>query len=421
MKTNSERCLLSIALLFLCALALIFNGCAFYDLKKEIEMSDKTFGLAGKVATPSSRKEPVLVLLYSEKKEIIAYTLTQDTGHFSFLAPAGTYYLAAFEDLNNNLSQDSGEPAGFFGRPDRIVMPSSADSGSRLHLDIRLTEENLSARKFETAIDVQKHKAGALAKFGQITTLDDQIFNQENGSTGYWKPMTFLRDFGVGIYFIEPYSPDKIPILFVHGANGTPVGWKPIIAQLDRTRYQPWFYYYPSGFRLGDISRALSNILIRLHDTYQFNTLYITAHSMGGLVSRSFIMKNVFESQKSFVKLFISISTPWNGHGAAAKGAKQAPVAIPSWHDMTPDSEFIRGIYKRPLPAGVRFYLFFSFRGNCSLFMNNNDGTVELSSELDYRAQADAARIFGFDEDHDSILTSQRVIKKYVRILESVR
>ena len=37
--------------------------------------------------------------------------------------------------------------------------------------------------------------------------------------------------------------------------------------------------------------------------------------------------------------------------------------------------------------------------------MGNNDGTIEIASELDYRAQRDAKRIFGYDEDHGSILT----------------
>ena len=76
-------------------------------------------------------------------------------------------------------------------------------------------------------------------KFGQITTLDVKIFARENGSTGYWKPLTFLRDFGIGVYLLEPYDPDKIPVLFVHGAVGTPAGWKKLVATMDRTKFQP--------------------------------------------------------------------------------------------------------------------------------------------------------------------------------------
>ena len=281
------------------------------------------------------------------KKEIVEYTLPEDTGDFSFLVTEGAYYLAAFEDIN-------------------------------------------------------------------------KIFMQENGSTGYWKPLTFLRDFGHGVYFIEPYDEDKIPIIFVHGASGTPVIWKKLVEQIDRQQYQPWFYYYPSGIQLDLIARGLNNVVKRLHDTYRFNKLYITAHSMGGLVSRAFLMKNVFEDGQDYIKLFVSISTPWNGHRAASSGVERAPAVIPSWYDMVPDSDFIQSIYKREFPSDIRFCLLFSFRGSCRMNMGNNDGTVELASVLDSRAQTDADTIIGFDEDHVSILSSQEVIVRYYEILNSL-
>ena len=52
--------------------------------------------------------------------------------------------------------------------------------------------------------------------------------------------------------------------------------------------------------------------------------------------------------------------------------------------------------------------------------MGNNDGTVELASVLDSRAQTDADTITGFDEDHISILSSQEVIAHYYQILNSL-
>ena len=84
---------------------------------------------------------------------------------------------------------------------------------------------------------------------------------------------------------------------------------------------------------------------------------------------------------------------------------------------MIPESEFIQGLFKKDFPPELKFYLLFSYRGDCSLFLANNDGTVELASELDYRAEADAEGIFGFDEDHGSIVTSPRFIEYYLKIL----
>ena len=52
--------------------------------------------------------------------------------------------------------------------------------------------------------------------------------------------------------------------------------------------------------------------------------------------------------------------------------------------------------------------------------MANNDGTIELASELDYRAQRQASQCIGFDEDHMSILESRELIETYNHILDSI-
>jgi pimeloyl-ACP methyl ester carboxylesterase len=386
---------------------------------------EKHYTLAGNVALPSSPYGTVLILLYSAKMEenkLVSYTIPADTGHFSFFVSKGMYYLTAFEDRNNNLSYDKGELVGYFGAPDKIVIPAEnvtpQNSGDVLNLDMELKYTDHYLAGFQPAIDLERINQSVFVKFGQISSLDDKIFSAENGANGYWKPLTFLRDCGFGIYFLEPYDPEKIPVLFVHGALGTPEGWKNIVERLDRSRFQPWFYYYPSGFRLEDVADALNEIIKKIHETYGFKTLYITAHSMGGLVSRSFIMKNFYQDHQDYIKLFISISTPWNGHRLTEKGVKKAPEAVPSWHDMVPDSDFIRSVFQMDFPEECTYYLTFSFKGNCSLFLYNNDGTVELSSELDYRAQNDADMIFGFDEDHGSILISPEFLDYFRQILD---
>ena len=410
--------------MILCLIAFL-SGCAFMDLKKEIVEAEKTYGLAGKITLPSSHRGSVVVMLYSQKEgknEIVGYTIAADTGYFTFFMTKGVYFLAAFEDLNHNLSYDEGEPAGYFGAPDTIILPpkgrAATGENELLNLDFRLKETDRFLSGFPATVDAQKISKSVFVKFGQITTLDDLIFRAENASIGYWKPLTFLRDFGIGVYFLEPYDPDKIPVLFVHGAVGTPLGWKKIVETMDRTKFQPWFYYYPSGIRLDDAASGLNEIIKRIHASYGFKTLFVTAHSMGGLVSRSFIMRNVYGDKQDYIKLFVSISTPWNGHRLSAKGVEGAPTAVPSWHDMIPDSPFIQTLYKKDFPPELKFYLLFSHRGDCSLFLYNNDGTVELASELDFRAQAGAERVIGFDEDHDSILISPGVLEYYHKILD---
>ena len=400
-------------------------GCFFRDLEKDLGEYATSYALVGKIHTPSGNQSKVIVILFSEKdgNQIpVRYVFPEDTGHFSFLVKPGIYHLKAFEDLNENLSHDPGEYAGEFVDPIKIV-PQESRAGEkakkvREDLDIRLAP----AIDFFDGLDMTARLAMEqmpVFKLGAIARLDDAIFDPANGSTGYWKPLTFIQQFGIGIYFLEPYDPARIPVLFVHGATGTPTGWKDMAGSLDRDRYQTWFYYYPSGIRLDVAANILQGLIQTLHDKHGFDRLYITAHSMGGLVSRAAILAKQSHSGETYIKKFVSLSTPWGGVQMAQKGVEKAPTAIPSWHDVAPDSDFLRGIYSRSLSPDVDFYLLFSHKGNCSLFMENNDGTVELDSELDYRAQADAAGIYGFNEDHVGILSSREVIERYRKILDS--
>ena len=101
------------------------------------------------------------------------------------------------------------------------------------------------------------------------------------------------------------------------------------------------------------------------------------------------------------------------------KGVKHAPAVIPIWHDMVPDSPFIRSVFSRKIKPDIPFYLLFSHKGNCSMFMDNNDGAVTIKSQLDPRAQADAISMWGFNNGHLDILSSPDVLVKYREILNN--
>ena len=121
--------------------------------------------------------------------------------------------------------------------------------------------------------------------------LDDERFSAENGSQGILgRDWISIKKIGGNIFFLEEYDPEKIPILFIHGAGGTPKGWEYFVNNLDRSRFQPWLFYYPTGARLKAMSYLLFWKLYNLQIKYKFDTLYLTAHSMGGLVARSLIM-----------------------------------------------------------------------------------------------------------------------------------
>lgn len=412
----------------ICGLCLIIllNGCAFFKLEKELAGLEDVYVFRGKIIDSSSHKKDILVVVYKKTPDDVllnqAVIVNPQSGDYSLKVKKGTYFIGAFEDLNNNLAHDDGEPAGYYGKPDAIEITGDPmdlqHPRTRTGLDFSISASKRFPDGYHGEIRLTSEIVKqSVIKTGELIRFDDKIMAQEFGSKGYWEPLTFLREVGIGIFFLEEYDEDKIPILFIHGAVGTPSGWKETIEQINRDRYQPWFYYYPSGLPLDKMGAALNTLVNELHRRYGFKKMYVVAQSMGGLVARSFIVKSVYESKQDFIKLFISVSTPWNGHRMSEKGVKQAPVAVPSWHDMVPGSEFIEKLYERKLPSFLKHYLFFSYKGNCSLFLENNDGTVELASELDYRAQSEADRIFGYNEDHGSIIYSERYLSQIQELL----
>jgi len=401
-------------------------GCMFQDVKKEIQEEKTTYSLFGRVEGIRQTQADVFVLLYAKKGNSLMldrYTLPDDTRTYSFVVNPGTYVVVAFEDRNFNQVYDSGELVGAWGRPDDIVVTSGNKTEAKKealdNLDLKLTSGPFPLPNAVPRIDDDVQMSDSFYKLGQVAAWSDPAFDDEHGSTGFWKPITFLRDQGIGIYFMSLSDSKRIPILFVHGAGGTPRAWQAMADRLDRKRFQPWVFYYPSGLRLDQIATTLNVMVRRLQADYGFERMGVVAHSMGGLVSRSFIRKHLIEDGLKTVQVFVSISTPWGGVRMAEKGVESAPAAIPSWHDVAPGSDFIQQIFEIPLRPEVPHFLLFGYRGKSSLFMANNDGTIEISSQLDMRAQKDAVAVWGLNEDHMSILTSEDAISILNQAIEA--
>jgi pimeloyl-ACP methyl ester carboxylesterase len=157
----------------------------------------------------------------------------------------------------------------------------------------------------------------------------------------------------VWVFFLEPYDPGRIPVLFVYGIAGSPQDWRPFFSMMDRTKYQPWFCLYPTGRRLHELAGALNLGVVVLQAHLGSSRLHVGAHSMGGLASRSFLIKTVLGDRNHYVTRFVSISTPWGGHEAASMGVHFSPAVVPSWRHMVSGSEFQKAILSKPLRGNV--------------------------------------------------------------------
>ena len=103
------------------------------------------------------------------------------------------------------------------------------------------------------------------------------------------------------LYLFEPYSPDRIPVIMVHGLRSTPLAWQQLTNELLgdpelRRRYQIWHYLYPTGLPFltsaADFRDELENVR-RMVDPegrdFATHNMIVIAHSMGGLLARTLV------------------------------------------------------------------------------------------------------------------------------------
>jgi triacylglycerol esterase/lipase EstA (alpha/beta hydrolase family) len=94
-----------------------------------------------------------------------------------------------------------------------------------------------------------------------------------------------------GLYFLQPYDPDRIPLVFVHGLFSTPFDWAKTINGLQadpeiRKHYQFWIFAYPTGNPILYSALRLREELAKADQLYPNHKPYVmVGHSMGGMLT----------------------------------------------------------------------------------------------------------------------------------------
>jgi len=149
--------------------------------------------------------------------------------------------------------------------------------------------------------------------------------------------------------------------------------------------------------------------MAKLELRYRVSRLAVVAHSMGGLVTRGYVLRAAENKRPVSIPLYLTISTPWGGHKGAETGVKTAPVVVHVWRDMAPGSEYQKAVFAQPLPTGVNHHLLFTFNRKSSSFGESDDQSVTVASQLLPSAQRGAVRIYGFDDSHVGVLRNAEV------------
>jgi pimeloyl-ACP methyl ester carboxylesterase len=118
------------------------------------------------------------------------------------------------------------------------------------------------------------------APFGYYPKASDK------GFLGMLRPGKYMEQ--EGFFLVQPYDPDKIPVVFIHGLMSDPQIWLPMMASIEsdpelRGRYQFWVFAYPTGNPIAYSALELRNALEAVYRTYPGSKdMVIVNHSLGG-------------------------------------------------------------------------------------------------------------------------------------------
>lgn len=392
-------------------ISLCMNACGLMDMKEQSESIEARSKLSGSVANSATGKS-VYVNLYRENEnyvELRNQRLLTGSGKYSFSVLPGRYSVGAFVDANGDGEYQQGEPATYHGVENKI--PIFVEVKDNVAVDIpNLTISGAIDRvaNMELRNDLTK----AQQNIGKVISLSDPMFSNDAVSTGMWRPLEFVDTYGGGLMLLQAYDAKKTPVLFVHGIGGSVTSFQSVIDDLNKEKFQPWVLQYPSGMSLDVISDYVIEALDQLQVRHQFNDIIVVAHSMGGLVTRSFVMKHELTPQPYKLRMVMTINSPLYGMDSAISGVEYSPIVVPSWRDVASNSEFVRKLHEWRWPSTVPYYLIFSY-----LPEKDGDRVVPLKSQLSLSLQEEAIKIFGFEAEHTAILQEPKFIEKFNEVL----
>ncbi|MBN1142021.1 MAG: hypothetical protein JXB25_09570 [Deltaproteobacteria bacterium] len=384
------------------------------DLFREIHPED-SFLLVGLLKQKTKYEGPILVVIVTDifkKREIVANRIIQMPAiYYQAYLPEGFYDIYFFADIDGNGYFDENEMVG-------------QSSGKSIHLIKSKVKDGLTFTGPDFTIDVSNPTISNIPIKVQVrqqdyifSSLDDNFFDQIYGNMGMYDTKKFFSHTQRLIFALEKLDSEKTQILFVHGVSGTPRDFKYLVENLDRSRYQPLFYFYPSGMPLQKLGSFLADIIKVLSENEKFRLkkMIVVAHSMGGLVSLSALNELSLPGLPACLKGYISFNSPYGGVESAKKAVESAPAVLAAWRDVAPGSPFLEKLYQGSAPRKIPFHLFFGYETGSS-----SDGTIALQSQLAPEIQFNAHKIYGFNASHVGILNDDQARQTFYRILDDM-
>lgn len=409
-NTKFTKCIIGLISL------VMLTSCSLKKINDQTKFIDQVVEITGQVKIESDRKGPVSVFLFRDDKGPITlinrYELTGD-GRFIFHVPPDNYLVAAFIDSNGDGKYEQGEHATYHGLQTGYPKIIEAKELKKIKLKTFVIKGPLEDKK---RYEVKEELAIITRNIGKVIAYNDPMFSEQNASLGMWRPLDFINEVGGGLYLLQTYDPKKIPVVFVHGIGGHAGNFSEMLKNLDTSKFQAFVLYYPSGVRLDMVSDYLVKAMNTLEVRYRFKDFYVVAHSMGGVVARSFIKKYYSQNHSANIKFFMTINSPLMGMDSAISGVNWSPIVMPVWRDIASNSIFIKDLHEWTMPKEIPYHLVYS-----QIPGKEGDGVVPMKSQLTPKLKKEAVEIHGFNSTHAGLLKEEQFVTFFNQILVQYR
>ena len=106
------------------------------------------------------------------------------------------------------------------------------------------------------------------------------------------------REKEAGLYLSEPFDPDRIPVVMLHGLSSSPLVWRTIVTRLMadpmiRRNYQFWYVYYPTGMPIPASAALIRDDIAAIRKKYDprgssiaSRHMVLVGYSMGGVIAQ---------------------------------------------------------------------------------------------------------------------------------------
>jgi pimeloyl-ACP methyl ester carboxylesterase len=213
-------------------------------------------------------------------------------------------------------------------------------------------------------------------------------------------PRRFLSALGEHprLIMIQPYTPGRIPVVFIHGTASSPLWWAEMFNTLSadpvlRDHFQFWFYMYNSSLRVASSAATMREILTSTVKNLDpegkdpaLHEMVLVGHSQGGLLAKMSVVRTgdtlwdslskvsfnklrappdvknelkreLFFEPLPFVKRVIFIATPHRGSFRASSWVRymiRRMVTLPGDILTTNPAAYVEILQQTKLPPELR-------------------------------------------------------------------